>query len=159
MHPTVITGASRPAAQATPLDALQAFYYAFNHRDLHAMEANWSHSAEAVLCNPLGGIRRGWAEIRPLYRQIFGGRAQVYVEYYDFSIVETAEMFCAVGRERGWFRTDEGEIALAIRTSRFFRKENGIWRQCHHHGSIDDPALLLRYQQAVMSANASVPAS
>jgi hypothetical protein len=38
---------------------------------------------------------------------------------------------------------------MAIRTSRFFRLVDGQWRQQHHHGSIDDPALLAAYQAAV----------
>lgn len=157
MQPTLLTGAIRPSRITTPIDALQAFYYAFNHRDLSAMTANWSDGADAILCNPLGGLRRGWSEIGPLYQHLFTGQARVYVEFYDFDLFESAELFCAVGRERGWFRTAETEIPLAIRTSRFYRKENGVWRQCHHHGSIDDPALLLRYQQAVIGTNA--PAS
>ena len=38
-----------------------------------------------------------------------------------------------------------GTIPLEIRTSRYFRYEDGYWRQYHHHGGIDDG----RYQQAV----------
>ena len=71
--------------------------------------------------NPLGGIKRGWAE-----------------------------MFYAVGRERGYFRLGGEEITLAIRTSRIFRKVNGRWKQSHHHGSIEDPQLLAKYQAAVL---------
>lgn len=58
-------------------------------------------------------------------------------------------MFCAVGRERGFFRLGEEEVDLAIRTNRVFVKMEKRWRQVHHHGSIDDPELLARYQKAV----------
>ncbi|MDQ2802483.1 MAG: nuclear transport factor 2 family protein, partial [Pseudomonadota bacterium] len=40
-------------------------------------------------------------------------------------------------------------IDLAIRTTRLFRRAGGRWRQVHHHGSIDDPALLVAYRTAV----------
>src|SRR5581483_2146497 len=43
-------------------------------------------------------------------------------------------------------------LPLAIRTSRVFRKIDGRWRQVHHHGSMDDPKLLARYQALVRSA-------
>ena len=59
-------------------------------------------------------------------------------------------MFYAVGRERGYFRLGGEEIALAIRTSRIFQKNDGRWRQVHHHGSIEDPQLLAKYQAAVL---------
>ena len=100
--------------------------------------------------NPLGGIKRGWKEIRPVYERIFNGLAEVYVEYYDYTIHETAEMFYAVGRERGYFHLEGDEVKLAIRTSRVFQKIAGKWRQVHHHGSIDEPNLLERYQSAVL---------
>jgi hypothetical protein len=58
-------------------------------------------------------------------------------------------MFYAVGRERGYFRLGDKEITLAIRTSRIYRKIDGLWQQVHHHGSIEDPQLLERYQAAV----------
>jgi len=98
----------------------------------------------------LGGIKRGWAEIQPVYERIFKGQAKVYVEYFDYTLHETAEIFYAVGRERGYFRLGDEEITLAFRTSRIFRKIAGLWQQVHHHGSIEDPQLLAKYQTAVL---------
>jgi hypothetical protein len=40
-------------------------------------------------------------------------------------------------------------MPLRIRTTRYFRYENGAWRQFHHHGSIDDAESLAAYQRAV----------
>lgn len=100
--------------------------------------------------NPLGGIKRGWPDISAVYQRIFNGPAQVYVEYYDYTIHAFNEVFYAVGRERGFFRMDGHQIDLAIRTSRIFRKAGRTWRQTHHHGSIEDPKLLSSYQKAVL---------
>lgn len=133
-----------------PILALIAFYAAFNNRDLAAMERNWwTRGDDAVMANPLGDVRRGWAAIREIYERIFSGSATVYVEFYDYTLHETGEMFYAVGRERGYFEIDGRRIGLAIRTSRIFRKLDGRWLQVHHHGSIEDPELLARYQKAV----------
>ena len=52
-------------------------------------------------------------------------------------------------RERGYLERDGRRLDLAIRTSRVFRKLDGRWQQVHHHGSIEDPLLLDRYQKAV----------
>jgi ketosteroid isomerase-like protein len=145
-----ITGNEDQGGLTSPYQALVQFYCAFNRGDLSLMEANWANTDDIAMDNPLGGIKRGWKEIRPIYERIFNGPAEVYVEYYDYTIHQTPEMFYAVGRERGYFRLGNDEVKLAIRTSRIFQKLEGKWRQVHHHGSIDEPKLLERYQSAVL---------
>ena len=145
-----ITGKEDQGDLTSPYQALVQFYSAFNSRVMKMMAENWEQSEEIAMDNPLGGIKRGWAEIGAVYERIFNGRAEVYVEYYDYTLHETAGMFYAVGRERGHFRREGEKIALAIRTSRIFRRMGSSWRQVHHHGSIDDPQLLARYQAAVL---------
>lgn len=144
-----ITGTENRAAQSDPIQALSEFYHAFNARDLEAMSRNWAQTDEIAMDNPLGGIKRGWSEIRAVYDRIFSGPARVYVEFHDYTVHESGEVFYAVGRERGTFTRGDASIKLAIRTSRIFRRMNNAWRQVHHHGSIEDPDLLRRYQEAV----------
>lgn len=144
-----ITGNEKRKAKETPYEALVEFYDAFNHRKLELMEQNWAHSAEIAMDNPLGGIKRGWENIRSVYQRIFEGQASVYVEFYDYSLHEAGQLFYAVGRERGIFEAGGQQVELAIRTSRIFKKLDGEWKQVHHHGSIEDPALLKSYQELV----------
>ncbi|AAZ96436.1 hypothetical protein Tbd_0483 [Thiobacillus denitrificans ATCC 25259] len=157
MHPIAesISGsryASLAAADAgTPLAALEQFYAAFNARDLGLMARNWARTDDIALDNPLGGIRRGWAEIQPLYERLFSGPARVYVEFHDYTLHAGPELFYAVRRGRGHFRCGGHEIALAIRTSRVFRDAGDGWKQVHHHGSIEAP-VLPRYRAAVLGA-------
>jgi ketosteroid isomerase-like protein len=99
--------------------------------------------------NPLGGIKRGWPEIRGVYERIFQGRATFSFEFYDYTIYEVGDVFYALGRERGRYEVGGSALKLAIRTTRVFRKVDGRWRQFHHHGSIDDPEMLKAYQKAV----------
>lgn len=147
--PVVITGAEDVTGSATPLAALIRFYRAFNRQDMAQMADNWLPTAEVSMSNPLGGIRRGWPDIRAGYERIFHGPARVYVEFHDFTLHIGKDLFCAAGRERGYLRTNATDIPLAIRTTRIFRHVGGDWRQLHHHGSIDDPALLANYQSTV----------
>lgn len=151
MQPDVITGMETLSESNPPLQQLIAFYRAFNRRDMSLMQQNWQQSAEASMSNPLGGVKRGWLEIQAVYERIFNGPAEVYVEYYDYSLHQTAEMFTVVGRERGWFKLGDKQLALAIRTSRIYRLVGGQWRQLHHHGSIDVPQTLAEYQDAVLN--------
>ena len=144
-----ITGRESRIDPSSPIGALTEFYRAFNERDLDLMARNWDASDEASMDNPLGEIRRGWGQIRPVYERIFGGRATVTVAFHDYTIHQFADSFLAVGRERGSFENGGVALDLRIRTSRIFRRVDGRWRQIHHHGSIDDADLLARYQAAV----------
>jgi limonene-1,2-epoxide hydrolase len=156
-HPIKIDGSESILIPNSPLAALSAFYAAFNERDLAAMEQNWLTTTSASMSNPVGGIKRGWDEIKTVYEKIFSGPATVYVCYHDFTIHESGDMFQAVGRERGSFKLPDTEINLAIRTSRTFIRVAGDWRQLHHHGSIDSPKLLERYQVAVLGEAIPTP--
>jgi ketosteroid isomerase-like protein len=146
---TPIIGKECLVTNQSALYALTGFYSAFNSRDLAAMSRNWAQTADVVMDNPIGGIRRGWAAIREGYERLFTGPAEVYVEFYDYTLHDVGDLFYAVGRERGYFRVNGKQLGLAIRTSRIFHKREGRWQQVHHHGSIEDPALLDRYQKAV----------
>ncbi|VAX17871.1 hypothetical protein MNBD_NITROSPINAE04-2732 [hydrothermal vent metagenome] len=145
-----ITGKEDQGDLSSPYQALVQFYCAFNSGDMRLMSENWAQSEQIAMDNPLGGVKRGWSEIKPVYERIFNGPAEVFVEYFDYTIHKTNEMFYAVGRERGYFRLGSDEITLAIRTSRIFQKFDRLWKQVHHHGSIEDPQLLAAYQSAVL---------
>lgn len=133
------------------LKVLVNFYKAFNQRDLKLMQDVWLNTDEASMNNPVGGIMRGWKNIESVYDKIFNGKAKVYVEFYDFTFHSTENMFLVTGRERGFFEKENLKIDLAIRTSRVYIKENGEWKHIHHHGSIDNPELLKKYQDAILN--------
>ncbi|HXD36554.1 MAG TPA: nuclear transport factor 2 family protein [Rhodanobacter sp.] len=147
--PSAIDGHETGFDSAQPLAALAAFYRAFNRRDLGAMSCNWANDAAASMSNPLGGIARGWPAIRAVYERIFTGPARVQVAFHDFTLHEAGDCFHAVGRERGTLVNGDTRLELAIRTTRLYRRIDGAWRQVHHHGSFDDPALLAAYREAV----------
>ena len=144
-----ITGNEDAKNLSSALQVLVGFYRAFNTRDLNVMSLNWAQTKDISMDNPVGGIKRGWTEIREVYDRIFNGPAEVYVEFYDYTLHETSGFFFVVGRERGQFRVGSKVIELAIRTSRIYQRIDERWQQIHHHGSIDDPVLLAEYQAAV----------
>ena len=145
-----ITGQEARSEVASPHAALVNFYHAFNNRNFELMQANWLPSEEASMSNPLGGVRRGWDDIKQTYKKIFTGEARVYVEFYDYSLHISEGMFIAVGRERGALEIDGKKIELAIRTSRTYVLYGKQWQQIHHHGSMDNPELLASYQNTLI---------
>ena len=154
MTPTIqepVTGREEIVDSGEPLAALSQFYRALNNRDMALMEQNWDANEEAAMDNPLGGIKRGWAEIRSVYECLFASPGRYRFEFYDYLLQRHSEVFIAIGRERGQLASADGQVLeLAIRTTRIFRWANERWRQIHHHGSIDNPDMLARYQQAVL---------
>lgn len=145
-----ITGQETIQDLSRPEQALAEFYRAINRRDLPLAEQNWDDSEEAAMDNPLGGIKRGWQEIRQVYAKLFQTTATYHFEFWDYTLHVMRDVFWAVGRERGRLDTGGERLELAIRTTRIFRSKNGRWRQIHHHGSIDDPKALAAYQRAVL---------
>ena len=151
----IINGSDENGLKTDQERVLSEFYFAFNNQRLDLMKENWSAEGEPIMSNPLGGIKSGWLEIEQVYKNIFNGPADVFVEFYDYQIHSTENMFCAAGRERGYFKTAAITIELSIRTSRVYQVINGVWRQLHHHGSIDQPELLEQYQSALKKNRSS----
>jgi hypothetical protein len=115
-----------PAAIAADavLAANQAFYDAFNARDLGAMEALWSRHA-AVAC-----IHPGWAPMTEREQVMEAWRAIL-------SNADTPRIACEEPEALLW-----GEMALVVcferlgdavlAASNLFRLEEGVWRMVHH---------------------------
>lgn len=146
---TVLNG-SETKIENPALQTVSLFYKAFNSKDLLLMQQVWLNELAASMDNPIGGIRRGWDDIRTGYEKLFQGKHDIQVEFYDFTLHTTDEMFVVVGRERGTLTYGEKVLDLAIRTSRLFIKKDSEWKQLHHHGSIDNPALLEQYQGIIL---------
>jgi hypothetical protein len=148
----IITGSEPSTGDGSALDALIAFYRAFNRRDLDGLALSWTPGDRPSMDNPIGGIRRGWPSIREGYARLFSGPATVHVEFFDFTSEGDEDHHLFVGRERGSCVSSDVSIALRIRTSRWFVRTDGLWRQLHHHGSIEEPALLAEYQCMILGA-------
>lgn len=148
--PDAINGTEQATGADGAMDALIAFYQAFNGRDLDALARNWAGGGEPSMDNPIGGIRRGWEEIGAGYERLFNGPARVWVEFFDYTESSGAGFHLFAGRERGFCETAETKFDLRIRTSRLFVQRDGLWKQIHHHGSIEEPALLEAYQSAIL---------
>ncbi len=151
-----LAGATAPGIDGARA-LVESFYYAFNHRDMGVFRTLWADDALVQLNNPLGGMLRGHAAVEDLYRRVFDGPARVWVEFDDIVEYQTGEMVTFAGRETGVFTRGDVAVPLAIRTTRVIQWLGAAhgWRQVHHHGSIDDPGALDRYQRAVHGIDAA----
>jgi ketosteroid isomerase-like protein len=146
---------SRVSGFSGALAALELFYHGFNARLPEILASAWHCDDLIQLNNPLGGIMRGPESINQLYQGVLNGRARVWVEFFDVVAYSSDHVVVFAGSERGECEAKGETLQLQIRTSRIFAfEEGGGWKQVHHHGSIDDPELLKKYQQFVGRAGA-----
>ena len=147
-----ITGFEDMRDLTHPRHALTQFYRAFNTQDVVLMRQNWAPTDDISMNHPIGGTKRGWPEIRRVYEKLFDGSARITVEFFNYSVHVSGEIFYAVGRERGRYESPTAIFDLTFRTTRIYRLMEHRWRQVHHHGSCDDPAMLDRFQTTVHAA-------
>ena len=152
-----VTGQEEIADLLQPRCALTQFYRALNCRDLALMEQNWADSEEAAMDNPLGGIKRGWPEIRSVYERLFETPWTYSFEFWAYTEHRAADVYWVVGRERGYLARDDDRLDLAIRTTRLFQRTGDRWRQVHHHGSIEDAQMLARHVSAIRPGSLATP--
>lgn len=155
---TRITGFESSCGDGDALDALIDFYHAFNTKHLPRLATNWVEGEAPSMDNPIGGIRRGWPAIAGTYAKLFDGPATVRVSFHDFTSQGGDDWHLFAGREQGMCETPAGAMALRIRTTRWFVRIGGAWRQLHHHGSIEEPGMLAAYQRMIIGAPLEQPA-
>ena len=97
-----------------------------------------------------GGVNRRMRFLRchRRYGKIVGGAVSVRVTFSDVIAYHGPEHAWFAGRETGSYTGGGAPVGLEIRTSRYFRYQDGRCRQ-YRHGSIDDPAAPPAYQQAI----------
>jgi ketosteroid isomerase-like protein len=147
---TEVTGREARSGNGDAFDALIEFYGAFNARDLDGLASNWEEGDAPNMDNPMGGIRRGWKSIREGYVKLFGGPAIVQVTFHDFTCQGGDDWRLFVGREIGTCTTPDRQMDVRFRTSRWFTRRSGKWRQLHHHGSIEEAGMLAAYQKTIL---------
>lgn len=106
------------------------FYRALNGRDIALMERNWDNTDQAAMDNPLGGIKRGWAEIKPVYERLFRVDGDYHFEFYDYTLHQFADIFYVVGIERGHVSIRGANLDMKIRTTRVFRFDARVGARC-----------------------------
>lgn len=112
--------------------ANQAFYAAFESRDLDAMSDCWEHSDRVVCTHPGWRTLRGWGAVSGSWFALFGGPSTL-----QFILTEEA---VAVAGDSAWVTVDENLISPemgggTVAALNVFVRAAGEWRLVAHHGS------------------------
>jgi len=128
-------------------EALHKYYAALNTGNIQKMKDVWSKEKTTAFTSPLGGIVRTYEEVVEAHEVLFSIPIKIHVEYYDIEITHLENGFSSVGRERGIMIINGESVDVAFRTSRLFIKENGTYKQLHHHGSFEEVTTQERIMQ------------
>jgi ketosteroid isomerase-like protein len=124
--------ASAPDDQAAVLAANEAFYAAFEQRDLDAMSNVWDH-ADRVVCTHPGWLpRRGWGAVAASWFALF-------TNGQNLQFILTDEQAAADG-DFGWVSCIEnilgdGASSGSVAALNLFVRQGGVWKLVAHHGS------------------------
>lgn len=113
----------------------EAFYRAFEKKDMEAMSLVWSQGTGSCCIHPGRNVLRGWKDIRPSWEIIFKNTNYIEVEIEVISteirdniaylIIIEKVLQISIGR-----RVQAQSIATNI-----FERMASKWYLIHHHGS------------------------
>jgi len=121
---------SEPQVQEL-LELNQAFYEAFEARDLDAMSDLWEHSDRVTCTHPGWTVLRGWGAVAASWVAMFQGPQRIQFILTDARVEVAGDM--------GWVTLDENIIGAdagsTVSALNLFVRTDGGWRLVAHHGS------------------------
>lgn len=134
MAPPPDPGAASPDSvdRAAVRAVNQAFYEAFEARDLDAMSDCWEHSDRVVCTHPGWRTLHGWGAVSGSWFALFGGPSPLQFILTDEAVVVAGDV--------AWVTVDENLITTEMgggtvaALNVLVRADDG-WRLVAHHGS------------------------
>lgn len=121
--------------ESTVQEATAGFYTALNAMftgDVDPMKDAWSHAEDVTCMGPDGSVKVGWNEV--LANWEVQAKMKLGGEIRHELIMATVGQDLAVVqcREVGENVIDGKPIAVSLRATNVFRKENGVWKMIGH---------------------------
>jgi ketosteroid isomerase-like protein len=119
---------------ATPQDAEQAFYSAFEHADLAEMMAVWAEEEDIVCVHPGGGRHTGIVEVRESWRQIFSQGPRLRFRLAGNHVFSGRMLSVHSVYEHVTVAGDPRPAGAVLSTNIYLLTDRG-WRMLVHHAS------------------------
>lgn len=124
-------GVDDTADEAAVRAVNQAFYDAFERRDLDAMSAIWEHSDRVTCTHPGWRTLRGWGAVSGSWFALFGGPSPL-------QFILTDEVVSVAG-DTAWVSVYEhlltAEMGGTVAALNLFVRHGDRWRMVAHAGS------------------------
>ena len=123
--------ARTPPIYTSPQDVSQAFYQAFEARDIDAMMATWAEDEDIVCIHP-GGMRHvGYESVRLSFEQLFSGSTRLTFRLDQVVLLETVGLAMQSAIEH-LHAGEEGARGAAVATKLQISTPSGLRIVCHH---------------------------
>lgn len=117
------------------LSTNQAFYRAFEKRDIEAMSAVWSKGTGCLCIHPGRDVLRGWEAIRSSWELIFKNSNYLEISTDIISTEVYGTIAYVVLRENVLQVIRGRKIEAQSLATNVFEFLGGKWYLVHHHGS------------------------
>jgi len=113
----------------------QAFYRAFEKKDLEAMSAVWSKGTSSLCVHPGRKALRGWEEIRDSWEMIFRATKYLEIDTDPIATEVNGNIAYVVLIEKVLQIGGNQKIKAQSMATNIFEQMGGKWYLIHHHGS------------------------
>ena len=117
------------------LAANQAFYRAFEKKDLEAMEAVWSKGMGCLCIHPGRDALKGWTAIRKSWEQIFENTRYLEIDTDILTVEVSGDLAYVVLVEQVLQISSGRRLEAQSMATNGFERMAGSWYMTHHHGS------------------------
>ncbi|NEQ34642.1 MAG: nuclear transport factor 2 family protein [Leptolyngbya sp. SIO4C5] len=117
------------------LIANDAFYRAFEKKNLEAMEAVWSQGIGSLCIHPGRDALKGWMSIRDTWEQIFKHTHYIEVDTEIISVEVSGDFAYVVLIENVLQISSGRRIEAQSMATNIFERMADRWYMVHHHGS------------------------
>lgn len=117
------------------LAANEAFYRAFEKKDMEAMSAIWSQGTGSRCIHPGRSVIRGWKDIRYSWEQIFKNTNYLEIDIKILTIEVRGAISYVIAIEKVLQVSGGRHMKAESIATNIFERMASSWYLVHHHGS------------------------
>ncbi|MEM9908857.1 MAG: nuclear transport factor 2 family protein [Cyanobacteria bacterium P01_D01_bin.44] len=121
--------------QTAVLEINQAFYRAFEKKDIDAMEGVCSKGIGSLCIHPGREVIKGWDAIRRSWLQIFKATRYLEIDLDVISVEVSGDLAYVVLVEKVMQVAGNRRLEAKSMATNTFEHMGGQWYLIHHHGS------------------------
>jgi len=117
------------------LAANQAFYRAFEKKDIEAMSVIWSQGTGSLCIHPGRNVLRGWREIELSWLQIFRNTKYIEIETEIIAVEIRDNVAYVILIEKLLQIVGGRSVQAQSMATNIYERMASKWYLVHHHGS------------------------
>ena len=121
--------------ESTVQEATASFYTALNAMftgDVDPMKEVWSHAEDVTCMGPDGSVKVGWNDVLANWEVQTKMKLGGEIRHEQIMVTVGQDLAVMQCREVGENVIDGKPIAVSLRATNVFRKENGAWKMIGH---------------------------